>query len=402
MKPLLLVILLTGLILIAGCADIKLTPEGETVPPTLPPATLSVPLETNTSGTQQITQVEISFDKSVYATGDFANIKVVIPEIYLHPSTTDYKLVIKDNYNTEISSQPILFSSTLPHTGVLGYTWNESNTGGLYYGILYSINKGDKVENAIGYVTVQKEIITLEPTMTYETLSQRTKPTSAIGAWVGTKPTTETVTPRPTETPTVVSTSGLPYTITESYTYGYNIFSNEDFTVLFPSDWVVSSNTILLNYSELIPEGTDNTENPLSNINPRTRQVTFQSNENDNVQFIALVSDYYIKNKNDQIELKSYWQHTITPRFYDVYGGNAEVFTNFVADYTDSFHTPYVSFDVTIPSNSVYYPLAYTERDQVSYSHSYTFRFNTPGVLSEYRVIKNTMFNSLKTEGRVR
>ena len=87
-------------------------------------------------------------------------------------------------------------------------------------------------------------------------------------------------------------------------------------------------------------------------------------------------------------------------RFNDVSGYSSV--TNYEVRYSPQFQTPYATFDVYLPKTSSFYPYSYTERDLGSYTHFYTFRFNTMGELGNYTEMKQIMFNSLKTEEKVK
>jgi hypothetical protein len=398
-------ILILGIIImvfIAGCADITVTPDGQD-PPTPTPVPTATAIKTVTTVQPNTTPVvekpvDITFDKKVYKTNELATIKVTLSDAYYQPDKYNYRVTLKDNYDAVLYTQQIMLTPTAPHTGALGYNWSDEIPGGLYYGILTASVKPDGAEEVWGFATCEKEIITLEPTLppiAVETLGKNAPigfveetetpavtvvtptptPTSSL---ILPRPPVNETTPIPTPTPTPKRTL-VPTDITRSYQD-----PNGDFQLSYPNTWTVTLSTVQL-------------PDPQSQFKPSgTRQVTFQS-EIPGINFTALTSDYQVKNNHDLDTTITYWKDTIPARFSDVAANGA--MANFITTTTQA-QTPYVMFDVTIPESSVYYPYAYTEMDLVSYSHFYTFRFNTDGNLTAYNTLKQGIFASLKTEER--
>jgi len=167
----------------------------------------------------------------------------------------------------------------------------------------------------------------------------------------------------------------------------YTLYSNNDFSVSYPQGWEVVNEIMRYPSNRMCGE---------NKLKPEARLLTFRSADS-SLNFTALTMDFVTVDKCDIKTTIDVWQDTIQPRFFDVAGPSA--MTNFEVKYSE-FKTPSVNFDVMIPQSSVFYPAEYSERDIVSYTHFYTFRFN--GNLTGWKEVKDTMFRSLKTEERAK
>jgi hypothetical protein len=94
----------------------------------------------------------IQFDKNSYAVGETATATVIVSDSYYDLATYSYHVVIQDIYGTQVSDQPITFSSS-PHTGTVTQTWADTNTEGVYYGLIYAHRLADHVELLMNYDT---------------------------------------------------------------------------------------------------------------------------------------------------------------------------------------------------------------------------------------------------------
>jgi hypothetical protein len=168
----------------------------------------------------------------------------------------------------------------------------------------------------------------------------------------------------------------------------YRTYTDSDFTIRYPSTWVVSNYTVTPPYNRMCGE---------NKLRGEARGVRIVNPDNNSVNFTALTSDFIVKGNCNIRTTIDVWQATVQPTFPDTTGASA--LTNFNIRYTE-LRTPIVGFDVVTPEWSAWYPNAYTERDIISYSHLYTFRFNTRNP-TEYKNLKDTMFGSLVTEERV-
>lgn len=166
---------------------------------------------------------------------------------------------------------------------------------------------------------------------------------------------------------------------------GWKIFQNNDFKVQYPDGWEIVEAVAAQPSYVLYGEG---------KFTGDSRVIRFESGDG-KTNFTAQVTDLKVPGTYTQ-ELGIAWcQNTVTPRLFDVSGTGGSL-TNYEKR-TTKRDTEYVTFDVIVPEGSVFFPYAYTERDFASWSHVYTFRFNTAN-LTEYKAMKDIMFNSLKAQ----
>jgi hypothetical protein len=189
----------------------------------------------------------------------------------------------------------------------------------------------------------------------------------------------------PARTPVPIVTKA-PLIIVDPVT-NYSFYSDSDFSINYPEGWEVVKDVMRYPSNRMCGE---------NKLKPEARVVTFRSADS-SLNFTAITTDFFTADNCDIKTTIDVWQGTIQPRFYDVAGPGS--LTNFNIKYSE-FKTPSVNFDVLIPQSSMFYPAEYSERDIVSYTHSYTFRFN--GNLTGWKEVKDTMFGSLKTEERVK
>jgi hypothetical protein len=192
-------------------------------------------------------------------------------------------------------------------------------------------------------------------------------------------PTATTRAPRMREpTPTPVPTMNV--------TTPYLKYEDTDFKVEYPSNWTVETSTVATTRNRL---------NEQMRLTGDTRQVVFNGG-NQSIVFVVTTADLLVPGSEvlkPDINLVS---DMVTLQFDDVSGWNAV--SNYGLKYTAMYKTPMVQFDVIIPSSSKSYPLTYTERDFVSYSHFYSMRFTTPGNPEDYKEIIRHIFDTLQTE----
>jgi hypothetical protein len=222
----------------------------------------------------------------------------------------------------------------------------------------------------------------ITPTKTITPVVTATRPAPYIPANVTAVPTE-----LPTEEPTVEPTEVIDVA---NESQPYTTYTDKDFTILYPSNWSVSTTSINTPKTPYVRNGL---------LKEDTRLVRFESKRG-TVNFTAQTTDFIAPGNYVLDSLIDTAAKTVTMRFSDVAGHTA--ITNYDLKYTSQYQTPYVTFDVLIPQTSVYYPHAYTERNMGSFSHFYTFRFNTAGNLGDYTEIKQVMFSSIKAEEKVK
>lgn len=196
--------------------------------------------------------------------------------------------------------------------------------------------------------------------------------------------------PTPTPTPTgyylvVPDVPGYVEPVTTTPVPGvvdtWQYYQNADFKVDRPEGWQVI-------------ESLSSQPNPIlygeNKFTGDTRVVRFEAGDG-KTNFTARTTDLKVPGYFKQETGIAWCRNTITP-------GSGGVLTNYEVRLTPKVGTPIVSFDVLVPEKSVYLPYAYTERDLASWAHVYTFRFNTPGNLTEYKTIRDRMFDSLRTQ----
>ena len=192
-------------------------------------------------------------------------------------------------------------------------------------------------------------------------------------------PTATTRAPRlrePTPTPAPTMNTTKPYLK----------YEDSDFKVEYPSNWTVEASTVAMTRNRL---------NELMRLKGDARQAIFRG-DNQSVAFVVTTTDLLVPGSEvlkSDINLVS---DMVTLQFNDVSGWSAV--SNYVVKYTALYKTPMVQFDVIIPASSKSYPLTYTERDFVSYSHFHSMRFTTPGNPEDYDEIRRHIFDTLQTE----
>lgn len=205
-------------------------------------------------------------------------------------------------------------------------------------------------------------------------------------------PTSRAPTPSPTPTGyylVVPEVTGYVDPVTTTPVPGsvdaWQYYQNADFKVDRPEGWQA--------IESLAPQ-----PNPIlygeNKFTGDSRLVRFEAGDG-KTNFTAQTTDLKVADGRYPQQTGIGWcKDTITP-------GSGGVITNYEIRYTKKM-TPVVSFDVLVPEDSVYLPYAYTERDMASWSHVYTFRFNTPGNLTEYKTIRDRIFDSLRMQEKIK
>lgn len=194
-----------------------------------------------------------------------------------------------------------------------------------------------------------------------------------------------TATPRPTRSPRLREPTPTPVP-TMNLTEPYLKYDDADFKVEYPSNWTVEATTVTTTPTRL---------NDQMRFVGDTRQVVFHSS-NKSIEFVVTTTDLLVDGSETLKPDINIVSDMITSRFNDVAGRSA--ISNYAVKYTALYKTPMLQFDVILPDSSKSYPLAYTERDFVSYSHFYMMRFSTTGNPEEYDGVRKHMFDTLQTE----
>lgn len=163
----------------------------------------------------------------------------------------------------------------------------------------------------------------------------------------------------------------------------YTEYTDQDIKIEYPSDWAVKRYTASTVNSTFI------SRNRLSTM---SRIVVFES-RNGISNFTMYTTDLITPGESDFDPSIGRGSASVTQRFNDV---TSSVLTNFEKKYTTATQSPYITFDVNIPKTSKFYPYAYTERDLITQTQFYTFRFNVRGSLEDYKELKTHMFNTLQ------
>jgi len=194
-----------------------------------------------------------------------------------------------------------------------------------------------------------------------------------------------TPTPKPTRAPRLREPTPTPAP-TMNQTNPYLHYSDADFSVEYPSNWTVEANTVTTQMTRL---------NERLRMRGDTRQVVFNGG-NASIGFVVTTTDLLVPGSEILKPDINVVSDMVTQQFVDVSGWSAV--SNYVVKYTAMYKTPMLQFDVIVPASSKSYPLTYTERDFVSYSHYYSMRFSTPGNPEDYKEIKKHIFDTLQTE----
>lgn len=194
-----------------------------------------------------------------------------------------------------------------------------------------------------------------------------------------------TATPKPTRAPRLREPTPTPAP-TMNATEPYLKYEDSDFKVEYPSNWTVEASTVAMTRNRL---------NELMRLKGDARQVVFRG-ENQSVAFVVTTTDLLVPGSEVLKPDINLVRDMVTLQFNDVSGWSAV--SNYLIKYTALYKTPMLQFDVILPESSKSYPLTYTERDFVSYSHFYTMRFTTPGNPEDYKEIRDHMFDTLRTE----
>jgi hypothetical protein len=196
--------------------------------------------------------------------------------------------------------------------------------------------------------------------------------------------TSPTPTPKPTRAPRLrdVPTPSPTMNLTEPYLE----YSDTDFTVEYPSNWTVEKTLVSPTHNQL---------NRRMEFTGDARNVYFNSG-NASVGFVVTTTDLLVGGSEVLQPDFSLAADTINSQFNDASGTN--VISNFVIKYTALYKVPMIQFDVSLPVSSTSYPLSYTERDFVSYSHYYSMRFTNRGSIDDYTDIKKHIFDTMKME----
>lgn len=97
----------------------------------------------------------IFFDKDQYAVGETATLSTLISDGYYDTAAYTYHVKIQDIFGTEVSDQPITFTSSSPHTGSVSYAWTDTDTNGVYYGMIYATRLSDSEDILMNYDTCE-------------------------------------------------------------------------------------------------------------------------------------------------------------------------------------------------------------------------------------------------------
>lgn len=190
------------------------------------------------------------------------------------------------------------------------------------------------------------------------------------------------VTPTPSD-------SILPPTETNITKINFTRYYDDDFSIDYPDTWKAPAVATAINSEGLyIPK--------TARIKTTSRVVTLDGRDNQ-TKFIATTTDFIVPGIYDLDPSIEWCRMSITPKFTDV---SYTALSNYEKKFTTLYLTPYVTFDVVLPSTAKDYPYSYTERYLVSYNHYYIFQFITRGDLEEYKELRDHMLLSLKAEER--
>jgi hypothetical protein len=220
--------------------------------------------------------------------------------------------------------------------------------------------------NKAAVVVVETPLIVKTPTIPKPTVTP-----TPTGYWLPVPDVTAAIEPTPTPTISNVAASWL-------------WFQNKDFKIEYPSGWEVIE-TIAPQPNWMVYG-----ENKLRGD---SRIVKFEAGDG-KTNMTVRTTDLFLPDYINQDTTIIWVKNQIPP-------GTGGVVVNYEARVTDK-KTPYVSFDIIVPEYSAYPPYAYAERDLVSWNHAYSVRFNTAGNLTEFKDIKTRMFDSLRTQERIK
>jgi hypothetical protein len=93
----------------------------------------------------------ITWDKEQYGIGEEAAATVVMTDGYYDLTKYTYHVKVLDLYGTEVTDLPIVISTGSPHTGVVHYTWEDTDDPGIYYAAIYAKQKSDNQDLMMNY-----------------------------------------------------------------------------------------------------------------------------------------------------------------------------------------------------------------------------------------------------------
>jgi hypothetical protein len=189
-------------------------------------------------------------------------------------------------------------------------------------------------------------------------------------------PTKTRRTPKPTPVPVITMNESQPYLK----------YSDNDFSISYPSNWSYENSTVNFMTSSMNSE---------TSFETKARKTVFHG-VNSSVNLTVVVADLMVPGTGRfRTDINSCADSAGAS--FDGIDGMSSL-AHYSLKYTNEFHTPYVRFDIVLPEQAAAYPLAYTEQDLMSYNHYYQFRFYTPGTATDYDNFRDYMLLSIKTE----
>jgi hypothetical protein len=217
----------------------------------------------------------------------------------------------------------------------------------------------------------------------------------------------------PTPAPVIIIVTPIPRTTdaTEVSAIRFSRYSDNDFSVDYPSTWTVTKSVYSPYYCKnnldhesvtywICYKNETRFIGPFnyyddSSLKQQRRIVTFTSAEG-TVKFVSFTADFYEGlNGNVMINPTIDWSTTQFEKSYpDLTGYSSKYLGNY--RFFSGGSTMTSSYDVTLPTGTVYYPSAYTKKSVITPHHLYSFGFVTDGEnFSKYQNLKEYMLASI-------
>jgi len=190
-------------------------------------------------------------------------------------------------------------------------------------------------------------------------------------------------------------------------------YSDKDFGLDYPSTWNITNGTYTPYYckNSLDADSTSykvcyQNETKLigpfnfyedNNVKKQRRIVTFTSADG-RLKFVAFTADFFDGlNGNVMVNQNLEWcKAQFEYNYPDLTGYASKYVGNYKFLAGGNSQVSY--YDVTMPENTAYYPLAYTKKTVVTMRHWYSFGFITDNNnFDQYRNLKTYMFSSIRT-----
>jgi hypothetical protein len=267
-----------------------------------------------------------------------------------------------------------------------------------------------------GCVSENKSNLTLSDTPTPTTSIPTTviipEITTSIIPSITPNVTTPNVTTIPSITPTKTPTPKPDPTDVSEIKFLH--YSNSDFSVDYPSTWIIANSTYFPYYCESVLDTSRNDyhvcfENETKSIGPfyfwendnykkPYRIVTFTSSDG-KLKFVSFTQDFLeTKSGNYMLKPNMDWTRAqFEARYPDL--TSSTYITNY--KYYQSENVLTSTFDVKLPEGTKYVPSAYSEKALVTVHHVQCFAFITDNEnFDKYKGLKERIISSIKTSDK--